>query len=149
VQVVVTQLDSPVVATGNFRPDFLIYDLLGVDLRRQDAAALAAMELPPKIVLPFLVMIAVSLMTRRNSAAALDRFYAKMHTEVQPDPERDLAELDKSYAEPKRFRDRLLLPGTDFELMKPRWIDIGGFLAACLAVLGIISLVLVVTKIGT
>lgn len=147
-QMVVMQLESPVRARGNFRPDFLIYDLLGVDLRKQNAAMLAAMELPPKIFLPFLVMIAVSLLTRRNSPAALDRFYAKMHTEVQPDPQRDREELEKSYANPARFSHRKLMPGSDFEFMKPRLIDIGGFLAACAAVLLIIGLVLVVTRIG-
>jgi solute:Na+ symporter, SSS family len=144
----VSQLESPVTARGNFRPDFLLYDLLGVDLRRQNAAMLAAMELPPKIFLPFLVMIAVSLLTRRNSPAALDRFYVKMHTEVQPDPQRDREELEKSYANPARFHSARLLPGSDFEIMKPRLIDIAGFVAACAAVLFIIGLVLVVARIG-
>jgi solute:Na+ symporter, SSS family len=147
-QVVVLQLESPVKARGNFRPDFLIYDLLGIDLRTQSAATLAAMELPPKIFLPFFVMIAVSLMTRRNSPAALDRFYAKMHTEVQPDPQRDREELEKSYANPARFNDRKLLPRSDLEFMKPRLIDVGGFVGACAAVVGIIALVVLVTKIG-
>jgi SSS family solute:Na+ symporter len=147
-QVVVKELVSPARATGNFRPDFLLYDLLGVDLGKQDAAMLAAMELPPKIFLPFFIMIAASLLTRRNSAAALDRFYAKMHTEVQPDPERDREELAKSYADPSRFEHRRLLPGSDFEFLKPRWIDLGGFLAAVAAVLGIVGLVLLVARIG-
>jgi solute:Na+ symporter, SSS family len=147
-EVAVSQLESPVTARGNFRPDFLLYDLLGVDLRRQNAAMLAAMELPPKIFLPFLVMIAVSLLTRRNSPAALDRFYVKMHTEVQPDPQRDREELEKSYANPARFHSARLLPGSDFEIMKPRLIDIAGFVAACAAVLFIIGLVLVVARIG-
>jgi hypothetical protein len=148
-QVVVTQLESPVRATGNFRPDFILYDLMGVDLRRQSSATLAAMELPPKIFLPFLVMITVSLLTRRNSEAALDRFYAKMHTEVQPDPQRDREELEKSYANPARFNDRKLLPKSDFEVMKPRLIDIGGFVGAWAAVVGIIGLVLWVAQIGS
>jgi hypothetical protein len=147
-QVIVMQLESPVTARGNFRPDFLLYDLLRVDLRKLNAAMLAAMELPPKIFLPFVVMIAVSLMTRRNSQAALDRFYAKMHTEVQPDPQRDREELEKSYANPARFSDRKLLPRSDLEFMKPRLIDVGGFVAACAAVIIIIGLVLVVTRIG-
>jgi len=114
---------------GSFNFDFLLYDLAGMDLAAQSTAMLETLELPPKIILPFVVMILLSLVTRRNSTAALDRLYVKMKTPVEPDPELDRHELEKSYADPHRFDHRKLFPGSSLEVQKPTATDAFGFLA--------------------
>lgn len=125
---------------GNFRLDFLIYQLLGIDLHKVSDATLGTLELFPKIVLPFLVMIGFSLITRRNSTHALDRYYAKMKTPVSPDREQDERNLTSAYSNPQSLESRKLFPGSDWEFQKPTALDVIGFvlcLAICFAIVGI------------
>ncbi|MCH9022986.1 MAG: hypothetical protein IID32_09500, partial [Planctomycetes bacterium] len=87
------------------------------------------------------VMIFVSWCTRRNSKEALDRYYVKMKTPVIPDPAIDRFELAESYRHPDRFDDRKLFRNSSLEFLKPKFIDVFGFvltLAACFAVIGLI-----------
>ena len=135
---------------GTFRFDMIIYDkILGFDLTKVRNAALSTLDLPFKIIAPFLVMILVSLFTQPNSKKALDRLYVKMKTPVDPDPERDEAEMDVSYARPNRFDDRKLFPGSQLEFQRPTKMDIWGFIGCFAICFAIIGLVLWVAKIGT
>ena len=68
---------------GQFRFDMLLYDkVLGYDLTKVRNATLATLDLPFKIIAPFLVMIIASLLTKPNDKKALDRLYVKMKTPV-------------------------------------------------------------------
>jgi SSS family solute:Na+ symporter len=125
---------------GSLRLDFLLYKLFGMDLKNASDATLATLELPPKIVTPFLVMIGLSWFTRRNSQSALDRYYIKMKTPVDPDPKRDEQRLAEAYARPEDAEARKLFPGTQLEFQRPNWVDIVGFLACfagCFAIIGL------------
>jgi SSS family solute:Na+ symporter len=135
---------------GQFRFDMLLYDkILGYDLTKVRNAALATLDLPFKIIAPFLVMIIASLLTSPNRKESLDRLYVRMKTPVNPDPEKDEAEIEKSYAEPDRFDKNKLFPGSNFEFQRPTRYDVVGF-AICLALcFAIIGLVLFVAQIGT
>jgi SSS family solute:Na+ symporter len=128
----------------------LLYDkILGFDLTKVRNAALATLDLPFKIIAPFLVMIIASLLTTPNRKESLDRLYVRMKTPVNPDPEKDEAEIEKSYAEPDRFDKNKLFPGSNFEFQRPTRYDVVGF-AICLALcFAIIGLVLFVGQIGT
>ena len=135
---------------GTFRFDMIIYDkILGFDLTKVRNATLSTLDLPFKIIAPFLVMILVSLFTQPNSKKALDRLYVKMKTPVDPDPERDEAEIDVSYARPDRFDDRKLFPGTQLEFQRPTKMDFWGFVGCFAICFAIIGIVLWVAKIGT
>jgi SSS family solute:Na+ symporter len=135
---------------GTFRFDMIIYDkILGFDLTKVRNATLSTLDLPFKIIAPFFVMILVSLFTQPNSKKALDRLYVKMKTPVDPDPERDEAEIDVSYARPDRFDDRKLFPGTQFEFQRPTKMDFWGFVGCFAICFAIIGIVLWVSKIGT
>jgi len=134
---------------GTFRFDMIIYDkILGFDLTKVRNATLSTLDLPFKIIAPFLVMILVSLFTQPNSKKALDRLYVKMKTPVDPDPERDEAEIDVSYARPDRFDDRKLFPGTQLEFQRPTKMDFWGFVGCFAICFAIIGIVLWVAKIG-
>jgi SSS family solute:Na+ symporter len=134
---------------GNFKLDFLLYQLVGVDLTSKSNAFLSTLELPVKIVSPFLVMILVSLFTRRNSKEALDRYYAKMKTPVDPDPEADHKKLEAAYKDPGQFESKKLFPGTSFEFSKPTLVDIVGFVVCFLVCFGVIALAVLVASIGS
>ena len=133
---------------GSFKVDFLVYSLLGVDLSKASKATLETLRIPTRLLLPFIVLIIASYFTQRNSKEALDRYYAKMKTEVEPDHEKDEAELKESYANPTRFDSRRLLPGTDWEFMKPKPKDIIGFLISVGVCFVVIQLLIWLAGIG-
>ena len=135
--------------SGQFRFDFLIYKLLGIGLSECSDSTLKTLELPPKIVVPFLVMIAVSLLTKPNSKAALDRYYVKMKTPVLGDAEQDAKELEHSFKHPDRFDDRKLWPNSNLEFQVPTRADVIGFVLSLAACFGIIGVAVLVTSIGS
>ncbi len=129
---------------GNFRLDFLLYQWINIDLTKRANSTLDTMELPPKIITPFLVMILLSLITRRNSQEALDRYYTKMKTPVDPDHQADLLALKEAYANREQLEEQKLFPGSSFEFKKPKRADWVGFLvcvAVCFAIIGLAWLV--------
>ncbi len=128
---------------GSFQLDFLLYQLAGVKLESLSNAFLATLELPPKILTPFMVMILISLVTRRNSKDALDRYYAKMKTPVDIDPKVDEENLKNAYKNPEKLESKKMFPGTSFEFRKPDRVDIIGLLVCffvCFAVIGLAAL---------
>ena len=125
---------------GNFKLDFLLYKLLGMDLQKQNTGMLDTLELPFKIVTPFLVMILFSFITRPNTKEALDRYYAKMKTPVDPDHEQDEKNLKAAYADPAAIEKKKLFPGTSLEFQRPTKTDVFGFIlcvAICFAIIGV------------
>jgi hypothetical protein len=133
---------------GLFQVDFLIYRALGIDLSRMSDAMLTAMRLPTRIILPFLVMIVLSLITPKNNPAALDRYYAKMRTPVDPDPEEDKRQMELSRQDPHRFDNKRLLPWTQLEFQKPTLADVGGFVVCFIICFLFIGLAVWVAGIG-
>jgi len=148
---VIKRYDSSVrlQGTGNFRFDFLLYKLLGIDLGEYSDSTLKTLDLPPKIIVPFLVMIVVSLFTHKNTQTTLDRYYVKMKTPVGGDPQQDAEELERSYQEPDRFNDRKLWPNSSLEFQKPTRSDVVGFVLSIAACFGIIALAVLVASIGS
>lgn len=135
--------------SGQFKLDFLIYHYIGIDLADVSKATLETLRLPTRVLLPFLVLIVASYLTPRGNEAELDRYYAKMKTEVDPDPEMDRAELEKSYENPKRFEEKRLFPGTDLEFLRPRPSDVIGFAVSVAVCFLIISLLVWLAGIGS
>ncbi|MDB4490297.1 sodium:solute symporter family protein [bacterium] len=135
--------------SGGFKVDFLAYHWLGADLSTSSKATLQTLRLPPRLIMPFLILIFASLLTKRNSDEALDRYYAKMKTEVDPDPVRDREKLEQSYKNPSQFEDIRLFPGTDFEFIRPRRKDIVGFAASVVLCCVIVLLLLGLVSIGS
>jgi solute:Na+ symporter, SSS family len=134
---------------GSFNLDYLLYDLLGVDLQEQSKAMLATLRLPPRLIIPFLIMIVVSLLTPRDSRELLDRYYSKMKTPVDPDPETDRAKLAQAYANRAEQERQKLLPGTSFEFNKPSVADVGGFVLCWLICILFVGIAVAVSQIGS
>jgi len=145
----IKEVDGSKRGEGTFRFDMLIYDkALGMDLTKVSDAALKTLEFPFKIIAPFLVMIVASLLTKPNSKKSLDRLYVRMKTPVGSDPEKDEAELEKSYANPDRFDHNKLFPKTQWEVQRPTKLDFFGFITCFAICFAIIGLVLLVAGIG-
>ena len=140
--------DGTIVGKGALNLDMMLYHRLGLDLSTKSKATLEALRLPPRVLLPFLVLIGVSLLTPRNSTEALDRYYAKMKTEVDADREADAAKLEVAYADPSALESRKMFPGSDIEMQRPKAKDIVGFLGACLVCVAVIALLSWLAGIG-
>jgi len=133
---------------GSFNLDFLVYDTLGVKLTEMSNPALETLRLPTRLILPFAVMILLSLVTPRVDREALDRYYVKMKTPVNPDPAADEAEMEASYRDPSRFDDRRLIPRFGLELQKPKLVDLAGFVVGSLICFTIIAFTVWIAKLG-
>jgi Na+/proline symporter len=80
----------------------------------------------------FVVLVVVSLFTKKAPAESLDRFYACLRTPVGPDePEAEPFTLPAGVQAGPR---NVLIRHPDFEIPKPTLIGIGGFLAAWIGV---------------
>lgn len=134
--------------TGQFRCDFLLYNLFGLDLREFSDSTLRTLDLPPKIIVPFLVMILASLITPNNSEEVLDRYYVKMKTPVRGKLQEDAEQLALSYEQPHRFDDRKLWPNSYWEFQRPTRADVVGFVLSVVACFAIIALAVVLANIG-
>ena len=140
--------DQRLAGQGNFRLEFLLYQLAGVNLEKLDRGTLETLRLPPRILTPILVLILLSWFTPKNNVKMLDRYYVKMKTPVNPDPEQDAAELALSYSNPDRFDSRKLFRNSSLEFLKPRFVDVLGFVVAFAICFLFIRIILWLANIG-
>ncbi|MFK5921875.1 MAG: sodium:solute symporter family protein [Verrucomicrobiota bacterium] len=148
VRVVTQRFTTSFTGVDAFNLDFLLYHWMGIDLSKASKATIESLRLPPRLLLPFLVLILVSLITRRDRDEVLDRYYAKMRTEVDPDPQVDREKLEAAYADPKALEHLRLFPGSDWEFARPRKKDIVGFLVSVLVCVLMIGLMVWLAGIG-
>ncbi len=134
---------------GYFKLDLYLYQLIGIDLASFSSSALETLRLPARVLTPFVLMIVFSLLTRRGDPAQLDRYFVKMKTPVAATREEDAAELERSYADPRRFDDRKLFPGSSWEFQRPRPVDVIGFVLSLFGCFAIIWLAVAVASIGS
>jgi SSS family solute:Na+ symporter len=148
VQLLRQQYDCPLRGKGLFRLDFLIYDLLGVPMTKMSDAALKTLRLPTRVVLPFVVMIFLSLITPADNKEPLDRFYVKMKTPVDPNPDADRQAIEASNADPARFDDKRLVKAFGLEFQKFSVGDIVGFVVCFLICFALIWVTIRLANLG-
>jgi len=119
--------------SGLFQADLLIYSAFGMDLQQASNALLKTLRLPTRLVLPFVVMMLLSLLTRPGTPEVLDRYYAKMKTSVDADEDRDRRKLEEAFQDLQQFEKMKLFPGTNWEFSRPSFFDVAGFLV-CVAI---------------
>jgi len=136
------------VGKGRFRVSLLFPAVLGVNLERLSVGDLNALGFYLDILVPFLIIILVSLFTRRNSVEGLDQFYGRLQTPVRGTPEDDAREMELTRRQPTRFRQNKLFPNSSVELLKPTRRDLLGFLAIWGVVLLVILFLYLLTQIG-
>jgi len=121
-----------------------------VDLTGWKKQNIEILRLALRIVLPVVLGVLVSLVTRPNSTEALDRFFAKMMTPVVPDREQDAAAVAAAWADPGRYRHRKLFgPDSSWEICKPQRIDVIGFAIGVAGTFAIIGLALLMAWVGS
>jgi solute:Na+ symporter, SSS family len=139
---------SAFVGRGIFRPQIWTLSALGVDFRSWSKAALTTASSLFDAIVPFILLIVLSLFTRRNSEHVLRDFYARIHTPAVADPELDARLVREKIERPELVEQDKIFPGTDWEFWRPTRFDIVGFIACVAFVLVIIGLYMMVASIG-
>jgi Na+/proline symporter len=132
---------------GLFYPEMF---LLGqfFDLTKNPNAINETMRYSYKIVLPFLILIVVSLFTRPDPSTETQNFFTRMRVKVLPDKAEDARAVQAAYANPGRTRAVLLFPQSQWEFFKWDREDAMGFFAGCLFVLSIFGFLYFVINLG-
>ncbi len=133
--------DSPRVGVGRFEAELWVLSWFGFDFSRSPKSWLVALRFFFSAVFPFLLLFAISFLTRPVGKEHLDRFFAKMHTPVQPTPEEEERALAAAYADPGRYEQEKIWPGSQWEILKPTPLDYLGFFGSWVLV-GVIILLL-------
>lgn len=126
---------------GRFHSELWVMNWFGVDFTHWSKSHLVAARFFFDALFPFVLLVLFSWVTRPVPAAVLDPFFARVHTPVQPTPEADAAEVQASYANPRRFDYDKLFPGHNWEILKPAASDYAGFFGTW-ALVGVIVLLL-------
>ncbi len=133
--------DSPKVGLGRFNAELWVISWFGVDFQNAPRSWLIASRFLFDALFPFLLLFLISFLTVPVAGEKLDRFFAKMHTPVQPTPEEEEAALEAAYRDPGQYEEQKMFPGSDWELLKWTKMDYLGFFGSW-ALVGVIILLL-------
>ncbi|MDD8014386.1 MAG: sodium:solute symporter family protein [Acidobacteriota bacterium] len=118
---------SEKIGIGRFHAEIWILSRLGIRLENCSKAQLNAARFFFDAFFPFLLLFLISFLTKPVPKRDLDRFFAKVHTPVQPTLEKEEEALRDGYEHPEKFEKRKIWPGSNWEIMKPGKKDIIGF----------------------
>ncbi|MDB5034535.1 MAG: Na+/solute symporter [Chlorobi bacterium] len=139
---------SPFEGKGLFRTQIWILSKLGIDFTTWARPAISTAGFLFDAIVPFILLIVISLFTRRNSEHVLRDFYARIHTPAVADPELDAKLVLEKIDNPELVERDKIFPGTDWEFWRPTRLDIVGFVGCVLFVGLIIGLYMMVAGIG-
>jgi len=132
---------SPRVGLGRFNAEIWVVSWLGLDFSRSSRSELLALRFFFDALFPFVLLIAFSAVSRPVPRPILDRFFARLHTPVQLTPEADDAAVEAAYANPGMYEDQKIVPGSQWEVLRPAPSDFVGFFGTWVLV-GVIVLLL-------
>jgi SSS family solute:Na+ symporter len=132
---------SPRVGIGRFQAEIWVLSWFGVDFSGFSTAQLSAVRFGFDALFPFLLLFLLSAVTKPIPKSDLDRFFAKIHTPVQPTPEDEARVLRHAVEHYDEIERRKLRPGSSWEFMKPVKSDVIGFFGSW-ALVGVIIFLL-------
>ena len=129
---------SPRLGRGRFHSELWVLDRAGLDVAALSPSGRNAARFIYDGLFPFVVLMLVSLCTRRPDTARTDLFFGKMKTCVAATPELDAAAMAATQRDPGRFNHtKLFGPHSSWEFAHWTKLDAVGFIA-CLFVSGAI-----------
>ncbi len=139
--------DSAKVGLGRFHAELWVLSWFGIDFSGYKKSQLVAIRFFFDALFPFVFLFLISLFTKPAPKPNLDRFFAKLHTPVQQTDEEEKKALQESYDNPVKFEKHKIKPGSNWEIMKPKKIDVLGFGGSWILVGVIILLLWLMTSI--
>ena len=119
-----------------------LLSVLGFDVAGFTSAHLLTTRYLVDFLLPVILIVVMSLLTRPTEPARVARFYARMKTPVAATLEEDALAVEASYASPTRYDHLKLFPKSNWEFTKWDKVDAVGFICCC----ALVGVVLVVFK---
>jgi SSS family solute:Na+ symporter len=132
---------SPRIGIGRFHAELWVLSWFGADFSGFSKAQLSAVRFGFDALFPFVLLFLLSAVTRPVPKSDLDRFFARVHTPVQPTPEEEERALRRAVEHYEEIEKRKLRPGSSWEIMKPKLIDVLGF-GGCWLLVGVIIFLL-------
>ena len=139
---------SAKIGRGRFHAEIWVLSELGIDFTTCSKAQLVATRFLVDALLPFVLLFGLSAVTRPTPNAALRRFFAKMHTPVQPTAEDEERALAEATARPEIYEQHKIWRGSNWEILRPGWIDVIGFGGSCVLVGVVILLLCLLVTLG-
>jgi SSS family solute:Na+ symporter len=143
-----TDSDGKQAGKGMFSIELWIIEKLGADLQTNPYALNETLRILFRTLLPFVIMIIISLITRPDPDEVLNKFYAKMRTVVIPDAEIDAREVKLSLEDPHRHDNLLVFPKSQFEIYKWTRQDLTGFILSVAGVGAVLLFIWVMVSLG-
>ena len=134
--------------SGMLSMELVLLDKIGIDLQKTPYALNETIRILIRTLTPFVILIVISFLTRRDDKTMLDRFYVKMKTRVNVDPDEDARQMKLSYADPRRFDYRKLLPKSDWEFDKWTKTDTIGFAISTIVAVSVVLFLIGLISIG-
>jgi Na+/proline symporter len=125
---------SPLVAgpgLNRFNLECWLLSHCGVEMAGRSRTERVTLQFLFDAVFPFLVLLAVSLVTRPTDPARVARFYGRMKTPVGATSELERAALAETERRPDRFDHTKLWPRSNWEFCRWDRVDTLGFLGCC------------------
>jgi len=140
--------NGQVIGTGMLSLELVLVDKMGCDLSQNPYALNETIRISIRTVFPFLILILVSLFTRPEDSAKLDRFFVKMKTPVQSDKDAEAREMALSYENPHRFDNLKMFKNSSFEFDRFDRTDIKGIVWFSVGGVAILLLLYIIVSIG-
>tara|TARA_B100001123_G_scaffold414156_1_gene513271 strand:- start:722 stop:2851 length:2130 start_codon:yes stop_codon:yes gene_type:complete len=128
---------------GLFNLDLWILYHLGIPVESFVYAFNESIKFFLRMIIPFGILFAFSLLRKPEASPELDTFYVKLRTPVTQDKEQDVIQLQQGISNPEQTRNLKLFPDSDWEILRWRRVSYLGFFATC----GITVVLLVVATI--
>lgn len=125
---------------GRLHLELVTLRLVGVPVEEMTGAGRFAARFFFNALSPFVLFIALSLVTRPPDEARVARFFGRMKTPVGATPELEAAAMAETERDPRRFDDTKLFPASDWEFTRWNRVDTIGFFACCAVSGAIIAL---------
>lgn len=133
---------------GMLHVDLVALHGLGWDLSQNPYALNESLRAILRILIPFGVVILVSLLTRPDDKRMLGRFFAKMHTPVTGDKEHDERELALNLENPDRTLAARAFPNSNWEFSRWTAHDVKAQAWILVGVGGCIGLIWLIVTVG-
>lgn len=130
--------DGRSIGAGTLHLDLWGLHALGMDLEHYPRALNETIRFLLRVLVPFGLLVSVTLVFPRNASPLVDRFFVKMRVPVTPDLAIDAARVRAAQEDPDYGRDGLMFPNSQWEMQKFRGVAATGFFICC----GVVGLLL-------
>ena len=138
-----------VYGSGYLYLELLLLDALGFRLTENPYALNETIRLLIRLILPFLILMIATILTKRDEHPQLKGFFIKMRTPVHPDGrEADQKLLSERMENLALSKEILLFQNSEWEFYKWNKFDRGGFLFSWLIVAVILGFLYFVVTVG-